>query len=87
MVSRSRRSGSPGGLRPETRAAYGPKTKAERGYALCAGEEHLPAFGDEIILRPAVTAGQAFQVIGFSCRTTLLQTWMPWLQSGPRLGP
>ena len=36
----------------ETQAAYGPKTKAERGYALRAGEEHLPAFGNEIILRP-----------------------------------
>lgn len=51
----------------ETRATYGPKTKAERGYALRAGEEHLPVFGGEIILRPAMTAGQAFQVIGFSC--------------------
>jgi triphosphatase len=36
----------------ETQAAYGPKTKAGRGYALRAGEEHLPAFGNEIILRP-----------------------------------
>jgi triphosphatase len=51
----------------ETQATYGAKTKAERGYALSAGEEHLPAFGDEIIVRPTMTAGQAFQVIGFSC--------------------
>ena len=51
----------------DTQAAYGQKTKAERGYALRAGEEHLPAFGDDIVLHRAMTAGQAFQVIGFSC--------------------
>jgi triphosphatase len=35
-----------------TETQAGPKTKAGRGYALRAGEEHLPAFGNEIILRP-----------------------------------
>ena len=51
----------------ETLATYGPKTKAERGYALRAGEKHRPALGKDIILRSAMAAGQAFQVIGFSC--------------------
>jgi len=45
------------GIAIETRATYCPKTKTERGYAL----------GDEIALRPAMTAGEAFQIIGFSC--------------------
>lgn len=51
----------------ETAATYGVKTKAERGYALRAGAEHSPVFGDEIILRPTMPAGQALQAIGFSC--------------------
>jgi triphosphatase len=51
----------------ETQATYGPKTKAERGYALSAGEEQGPAFGNKIILRPGMTTGQAFRAIGFSC--------------------
>jgi inorganic triphosphatase YgiF len=51
----------------ETAASYGTKSKGERGYALSAGEEHAPVFGDEIPLRPAMPAGQALQAIGFSC--------------------
>jgi triphosphatase len=51
----------------EMGAGYGVKTKAERGYALSAGEQHRPVFADEIILHPAMPAGKAFQVIGFSC--------------------
>jgi inorganic triphosphatase YgiF len=51
----------------ETAASYGTKSKAERGYALSAGKEHAPVFGDEIPLRPPMPAGQALQAIGFSC--------------------
>lgn len=51
----------------ETAASYGAKTKAERGYALSAGDGHAPAFGDEILLRPAMPVSRALQAIGFSC--------------------
>ena len=51
----------------DAQATYGPKTKAERGYALSASEQQVPAFGDKIILRARMTAAEAFQVIGFSC--------------------
>jgi CHAD domain-containing protein len=51
----------------ETAATYGVKSKAERGYALSAGAQASPVFADEIILRPAMPAGEAFQAIGFSC--------------------
>jgi inorganic triphosphatase YgiF len=51
----------------DTAAGYGAKTKAERGYALSAGEQHRPTFADEIILHPTMPAGEAFQAIGFSC--------------------
>ena len=61
----------------ETLATYGPKTKAERGYALRAGEKHRPVLGDDIILRSAMTAGQAFQVIGFSCLHHFAANRMP----------
>jgi inorganic triphosphatase YgiF len=51
----------------ETAASYGTRSKAERGYALSAGEQHVPVFGGEILLRPTMTAGQALQAIGVSC--------------------
>jgi inorganic triphosphatase YgiF len=50
----------------ETAASYGTKSKAERGYALSAGQEQMPVFGDNIPLRPAMPAARALQAIGFS---------------------
>ena len=51
----------------ETAASYGTKSKAERGYALSAGQEQMPVFGDNIPLRPAMPAARALQAIRFSC--------------------
>jgi inorganic triphosphatase YgiF len=51
----------------ETAAGYGAMSKAERGYALNAGERRQPVFADAIVLDPATSAGQAFQAVGFSC--------------------
>jgi inorganic triphosphatase YgiF len=51
----------------ETEASYGPVAKAERGYALGAGERAAPVFGDDIVLDPRMTDGDAFKAIALSC--------------------
>jgi triphosphatase len=51
----------------ETAAGYSTKAKAERGYELSTGEQNRPVFPDDIILEVNMSAGEAFQAIGFSC--------------------
>jgi triphosphatase len=51
----------------ETDAAYGIASKAERGYALTAGNQPKPVCAAETPLDKEMTAGDAFRVIGFSC--------------------
>ncbi|HEY3920408.1 MAG TPA: CYTH and CHAD domain-containing protein [Stellaceae bacterium] len=46
---------------------YSAKAKAERGYALSAGETAAPVFDDTVVLDRDMTAGEAFKVIALSC--------------------
>jgi len=48
-------------------AAYGPASKAERGYALREGETDCPVFAEPIALDAAMKAGAAFQAIAMAC--------------------
>ncbi len=47
--------------------AYGPRTKADRGYALSAGEADGPVQAGAIALAGTLTASEAFQVIALAC--------------------
>ena len=47
--------------------AYGARAKAERGYALSAGEEGKPVAAGAITLAPDSTSAEAFMAIGWSC--------------------
>src|SRR6185312_8627776 len=47
--------------------AYGPRSKGERGFALTCKKPDAPVESAEILLNPRTTAGDGFQVIGFSC--------------------
>ena len=47
--------------------AYGARAKAERGYALSAGEQDKPVEAHEITLAPTASIGEAFSTIGLSC--------------------
>lgn len=46
---------------------YGPRSKAERGYALSADEASKAVYGTEIALDASVSTGVAFRIIGLSC--------------------
>ncbi|HTX23235.1 MAG TPA: CHAD domain-containing protein [Steroidobacteraceae bacterium] len=46
---------------------YGPRSKAERGYALSADEAGKGVRGAAIALDPRVSAGDAFRIIGLAC--------------------
>ncbi|HYM71921.1 MAG TPA: CHAD domain-containing protein [Stellaceae bacterium] len=48
-------------------AAYGARSKAERGYALSRHENAQPVGADPIVLDPAALTGEAFSAIGLSC--------------------
>ena len=54
-------------LRKAVPMAYGARAKAERGYALSAGEEKEPVKAGMIALKPTATTGEAFTAIGLSC--------------------
>jgi triphosphatase len=47
--------------------AYGPRSKAERGYALSADEAAKAVRGAKLVLDVNVSAGDAFRIIGLSC--------------------
>jgi len=47
--------------------AYGARPKAERGYALSAGEQGKPVEAYEIALARTASTGEAFAAIGLSC--------------------
>ena len=47
--------------------AYGVRAKAERGYALSAGERSRPVEAQDIALSSQASVADAFIVIGFSC--------------------
>jgi triphosphatase len=47
--------------------AYDARTKAERGYALSAGEQGKPVEAYEIALARTTSSGEAFSAIGLSC--------------------
>lgn len=51
----------------ETRAAYGARSKAERGYVLKAGGGPQVVGAEDIDLDPHATAAEAFQIIALSC--------------------
>jgi inorganic triphosphatase YgiF len=51
----------------EAKARYGALPKAARGYALMAGEVHAPVRARPIHLNPAMTAGDYFKAVAFSC--------------------
>jgi inorganic triphosphatase YgiF len=46
---------------------YGPRAKAERGYALLEGTLDGPSFADSISIPPSSTIADAFVIIGFEC--------------------
>ncbi len=47
--------------------AYGPRSKADRGYALSAGEAQTAVHAADIDLDARLSTGDAFQVIGLAC--------------------
>lgn len=48
-------------------AAYAPRSKAERGYALSADAAHHAVGAEDVALDPRMSVGDAFQAIGFAC--------------------
>lgn len=54
-------------LRKAIPVAYAVRSKAERGYALSAGEEDQPAAATSVALAPTATVAVAFTAIGLSC--------------------
>lgn len=51
----------------EVPAALSLKTKAERGFALRAGQPAAPHYGEALPLAPTMRVGEAFQAIGWAC--------------------
>jgi triphosphatase len=47
--------------------SYGPRTKAERGYALATRERPAAAGADKLLLSKHASAAEALQTVGFSC--------------------